>query len=174
MAIQVKKGKKKRRITMTEKEYKDYIYKKAEEVKTKEDLDKLLDEVINCKELDYGKIVYAMSACMKATLNYINRSNVGGITGFQAGFIGWEMVREYLVSSNKCGLKLINYDDMLYPQNKYRYEKTISKDVWNALQEQAKKNLQDKERDPHPRVLKHWKKIAKGKVPFGYKVKEEN
>lgn len=158
---------------MTEKEYKDYIYKKAEEVKTKEDLDNLLNEVINCKELDYGKIVYAMSACMNATLNYINRSGHCGITGFQAGCIGWEMVRKYLVSCNKCGLKLVDYDDMLYPQHKYKFEKTISKNVWDALQEQAKKNLQDKERDPHPRVHKHWEKIAKGKVPFGYKVKED-
>lgn len=24
----------------------------------------------------------------------------------------------------------------------------------------------------HPDVIKHWKKIVKGKVPFGYKVKE--
>lgn len=160
---------------MTEKEYKDYIYKKAEEVRTKEDLDNLLDEVINCKELDYGKIVYAMCACMNATFRYINENNAGGdITGFQAGFIGWEMVKEYLVINNKCGLKLINYDDMLYPQMKKRFDdKTISKDVWNALQEQAKNLIQDKENKPHPRILKHWKRIVKGKVPFGYKVKEE-
>ena len=75
---------------LTEQEYKELIYKKAKEIKTKQDLDALLDGVINDKELDYGKICYAISGCMLAVLNYIDDSEVGGITGFQASIIGWQ------------------------------------------------------------------------------------
>lgn len=157
---------------MTEKEYKDYIYKKAGEVETKEDLDKLLNEVINNNDLDYGKIVYAISACMKATFNYIDRAGHCGITGFQASFIGWEMLKAYLgLENNKCGLKLVNYDDMLYPQYEQKFDKTISKDVWSSLQKQAENLIEDKESTPCSRVLEHWYKIANGEVPFGYRVK---
>ena len=26
--------------------------------------------------------------------------------------------------------------------------------------------------DAHPKVIEHWKKVAEGKVPFGYKIKK--
>lgn len=80
---------------MTEKEYEDYIHKKAEGVKTKEDLDKLVDEIINCKELDNRKVVHALSACMDATLNYINHSDTDRTTDFRPYFAGWEKIKEH-------------------------------------------------------------------------------
>ena len=155
---------------MTEKEYRDYIYEKADKVKTKEQLDELLIEVIKSKDLDYGKIVYAMSACMIATAKYIDRSDVGGITGFQASFIGWEMIKEFFHES-KIGMRLVDYEDMLYPQYKEKFEKTISQNTWESLQKQAEINLKESP-NAHPKVIKHWKSIVEGKVPFGYKVKE--
>ena len=159
---------------MTEKEYKDYIYKKADEVKTKEDLDALLKEVVNDKELDYGKIVYAICGAMIGTCNYIDRSPVGGITGFQAGFIGWEMIKEFTITSNnQFGMKILNYGDLLYPQYADRFEKTIDKDTWESLQKQAKIELEEVP-DAHPVVIKHWESIVKGKVPFGFTVKDES
>lgn len=156
---------------MTEKEYKEYIYEKANNVRTKDQLDELLDEVINSNDLDYGKIVYAMSACMIATSKYIDRSEVGGITGFQASCIGWEMVREFMIYDNKTGMKIVDYDGMLYPQYKRRFQKTIPQGIWESLQEQAEIGLKEAP-DAHPKVIKHWKSIVRGKVPFGYKVKE--
>lgn len=156
---------------MTEKEYKDYIYEKANKVKTKKDLDALLKEVINNKELDYGKIVYAMSACMIATSRYIDMSKVGGITGFQASFVGWEMVREFMIYDNKTSLRIVNYDDMLYPQYEMEFKKTISQNTWKSLQKQAKIKLKESP-DASPKVIEHWKSIIEGKVPFGYKVEE--
>lgn len=156
---------------MTEQEYKKYIYEKADKVRTKKQLDELLKEVIESKDMDYGKIVYAISACMIATSKYIDRSNVGGITGFQAGFIGWEMVRKFMIYDNKVGMKIINYDNMLYPQYKENFQKIISQDRWGDLQKQAKIELEEHP-DAHPEVIKHWKRIIKGEVPFGYKVKK--
>lgn len=156
---------------MTEKDYKKYIYEKANNVKTKKDLDALLKEVINDKELDYGKIVYAMSACMIATLKYIDRSDVGGITGFQASFVGWEMIREFIIYDNKTSMKIVDYDEMLYPQYEMEFQKTISQNTWKSLQKQAEIRLKESP-DAHPEVIEHWKSIVEGKVPFGYKVEE--
>ena len=162
---------------MEEKEFKEYIYKKANDIKTKEDLDNLLNEILNSKEIDYGKIVYAMSGAMLGVARFIDRSEIGGITGFQAGFIGWEMVRDFLITDNKTGMRIIDYDKMLYPQHKEDFKKTISKHIWGNLQAQAKiylKEIEEKKEHAHPKVIKHWKKIAKGKVPFGFKVSKED
>lgn len=156
---------------MTERDYKKYIYEKANKVKTKKDLDKLLEEVVKNKTLDYGTIVYAISACMLATANYINKSEVGGITGFQASFIAWEMIKKFLHESN-VGMRLLDYEEMLYPQYEYKFSKVISKDVWKTLQKQAKINLKEVP-VASPRVIEHWRKIVNGKVPFGYEVKED-
>ena len=154
---------------MTEQEYKNYIYKKADDVKTKEELDNMLAEVINDKELDYGKICYAISGCMLAVLNYIDRSEVGGITGFQASIIGWQMVRK-LICDSETALKLIDYDNMLYPQYECDFDKVIDEALWKTLQEKAKEKL-EKVPDAHPNVIKHWQSIVDGEVPFGYKIK---
>lgn len=158
---------------MTEQEYKKYIYEKADKIRTKKELEHFITEIVKTKDLDYGKIVYAICGSMIATCNYIDRSPVGGITGFQAGFIGWEMVKEYLIrTNNDCGMKIINYGELLYPQYKDRTDKLISSSTWKALQERASEKLKEVP-DAHPKVIKHWKKIVKGKVPFGYKVKKD-
>ena len=59
---------------------------------------------------------------------------------------------------------------MLYPQYEDKFEKTIRSNTWRALQEQAKKNLEDSEH-VHPAVIAHWESIVRGEVPFGYKVR---
>ena len=156
---------------MNEKEYKEYIYAKANEVRTKEELDALLNEVVNDQDLDYGKIVYAMSGCMLAVSHYIDRSEVGGITGFQASFIGWEMVKRFMHES-RVGMRIMDYENMLYPQYKNRFEKRINQTTWACLQERAKKLLEES-KDAHPDVIKHWQSIVNGKVPFGYKVEND-
>lgn len=155
---------------MTEKEYKEYIYEKASKVIAKKDLDALLEEVDSDEELDYGKIIYAICGCMFATYNYIDRGPNGGITGMQASFIAWEMIRKFIHDSN-VGMRILDYENMLYPQYECDF-KTISKKTWEKLQKQAKTNLEEYP-DAHPAVIKHWKRIVKGKVPFGYKVVKE-
>ena len=154
---------------MTEQEYKDYIYKKANDIKTKEDLDNMLTEVVNDKELDYGKLCYAISGCMLAALNYVNNSEVGGITGFQASIIGWQMVRK-LICDNDTSLRLIDYDNMLYPQYECDFDKVIDETTWKLLQEKAKEKL-ERVTDAHPNVIKHWQSIVDGEIPFGYNIK---
>jgi hypothetical protein len=76
------------------------------------------------------------------------------------------------VINTKCGLKLINYDDMLYPQLEHKFEKTITPDVWDALQTEAAARLKEHPDWTHPNVVSHWQSIVDGKVPFGYSVQE--
>lgn len=70
-------------------------------------------------------------------------------------------------------MRLVNYDDMLYPQNGHKFDRVISKATHSYLIEQAKKRLAETYH-AHPNVVAHWKGIAAGGVPFGYTVADES
>lgn len=144
---------------------------------TIETLPGFISHIMNDYMHDYGTVCHAIGACAIAAAWAANKEPEGGITGFQAGFVMWDFVRQWSYRNNKCGMRIFDYDKMLYPQYDDMFDKTISPAVWNALQEQAKKNLAEDEKDRgypvHPAVIAHWKSIVEGKVPFGYTVKEE-
>lgn len=125
------------------------------------------------------EICKAIGACAIAAAWAANASpgSRGGITGFQAGAVMWEFIRHWNRTNNKTGMCLIDYDDMLYPQYENRFSKTITKDLMESLVKEAKKHIAEYESNPksmvHPDVLAHWKKIAQGIPPFGYKVVDE-
>ena len=139
-------------------------------------LPEFMRHVLNGYDHDYGTIIHAISACAIAAAWAADKSECGGITGFQAGFVMWDFIRYWSKNNNKVGLKLVDYDDMLFPQYQYRFEKTISPDTWKRLQEEANKNLENDLRSypAHPAVLDHWHSIVDGKVPFGYTVSEDD
>lgn len=151
---------------MTEQEYKTEIYAKAKAVRTHEELDQLLADIQKYHH-DYGTIVYGCFAAMLGAFNYINRSPSGGITGFQAGCIGWEAVREFL--SIKGAARILDFNNLLFPQYEENFEKFISPEVWKDLQEKAQENLAN-EKQVADRVREHWTLVAAGNVPFGFKV----
>ena len=122
---------------------------------------------------DYGTICHAVAAGAIAAAYAVNNSDAGGITGFQASCIMWEFVRHWSKENNNCGLRLIDYDDMLYPQYDERFDKTITPSTWSAIQTEAKKCLAEDSGRAHSNVVAHWKSIADGVVPFGYSVKED-
>lgn len=144
-------------------------FKKAHEVKSIDDIVSLAKELFEETQHDYGTVCHAVAALALAGAWYGCQKE--GITGFQAGFVMWDFIREWEFSSNKTGLRLTDFDDMLYPQNESKFEKTISKSTWKALQEEAAKML--KENFAVPAVKTHWQSIVDGKVPFGYKIKED-
>lgn len=167
-----------------------------------EDFDKLVEFLKDVRDnynYDYGVAPRAIAQATVATAWYF--AYVFGITGFQAGFVMWDFIRDWQYRDNECGLKIVDYDLMLYPQYEYKFtEKTISEWQWEALQEKAKKELDrinetvdsynksqaegmedfiNKEgRDwvdtdfCNVRVLNHWKSIVNDKVPFGYRVED--
>lgn len=146
---------------------------------TLETLPDFINHVMNDYNHDYGTVCHAIGACALAAAWAANNEKgaCGGITGFQAGFVMWKFIQQWSYPNNKTGLRLLNYDDMLYPQYDYKFEKTISPDTWKALQDQAKKNLEDNNEDrwwkAYPDVIAHWQSIVDGVVPHGFAVKED-
>jgi hypothetical protein len=86
---------------------------------------------------DYGTICHAVAVSAVAAAKAVDKSDQGGITGFQAGAIMWEFVRQWNYSGNKTGLKLIDYDNFLYPQYEEKFQKTLTPSVWAGIQNEA-------------------------------------
>ena len=146
-------------------------FKQAQE-QTIDTLSQFINHLMNDYQHDYGTICHALSAIALAAVYAADKSPQGGITGFQASFIMWDFIRQWMYPSNECGLRLVNYDDMLYPQYQYKFEKTISNTAWNKLQQEAKNLLENYNNDAVNEVVTHWRSIADGQVPFGYIVTE--
>lgn len=155
----------------TEQQYKEEIYKKAKEVKTEKELLKLIEEIKTFNH-DYGTIVYGCMAAMTAAFQVINEGPQGGITGFQAGCLGHELIQKFMMTQPPY--RIMDYNNMLYPQYSDKFEKVISSDTWNDLKEKAQKSLNENALSTHPSVIAHWQSIVNGNVPFGYSVKQEN
>ena len=155
---------------MDEFELKDDLAAKRKEIKTFEELIEFLKYVKDNCNYDYGGAPRAIAQACLATGYYL--SDEFGITGFQAGCTMWDFIREWMYPGNKCSMRLVDYDDMLYPQYRYKYEKTIPTHVWESLQKEAAVKLEESE-GAHPAVIAHWRSIVNGVVPFGYIVKEE-
>lgn len=69
-------------------------------------------------------------------------------------------------------VKIIKYEDMLYPQHRYLFSKTIDKDTADWLQVEARKRL-DENPDAPEETKRHWRKLGDGTLPFGYKLKDD-
>ncbi len=148
-------------------EVRDALKEKRKDIKTLEDLTAFIKDVEENYNIGYGEAPRAMAQAVLATAWYL--CDKMGLTGFQAGFVMWDFVRDWMFSNNKCGLKIIDYDELLYPQYYDKYEKTISDETWIALQNEAKRNLKEKDY-ASVTVKEHWQSIADGKIPFGYKL----
>lgn len=119
---------------------------------------------------DYNTICYAVAAAALAAAWAMNRAPTGGITGFQGGAVMWEFITQWQCLKNKP-LKLVDYSDMLYPQYRDKFSKSISHATWDYLQAEAKRLAEDGEY-AHSDVAAHWRSIAGGQVPFGYSVRD--
>lgn len=156
---------------LTEQEFKD---KYSPEVKGMT-LEKLPDFQARmlAEELDYGTICYAVAYSGAAAAWAVEHSPQGGITGFQAGMIGWELLRQWGEPGlGKISTRLVNYDDLLYPQMADKFT-TISKETWQGVQAAATTNLADDDRQyTSSAVIAHWQSIVDGVIPFGLRVVE--
>ena len=142
-------------------------FAQAKKIRTTEELSAFVGHMLDDYNHDYGTMCHAIGACALAAAWM--GSSVEGITGFQAGFVMWDFIRNWTKTHNKCGLRLVDYDDFLYPQYADKFDKTINEDNWRCIQEEAKINLEDR-CGACDEVVRHWQSIVDGKVPFGYKV----
>lgn len=149
-------------------------YEEAKKIKTPAELKAFTEKIINDYGHDYGTICHACAAVAIAGAECVNHDpKQGGITGFQAGAIMWEFIKNWNAgfSYDKNPLQLLNFGDLLYPQKEERFT-TISESTWKWAQKEAQELLNERSENVHPDVLKHWKSVASGTIPFGLKVRE--
>lgn len=151
-------------------EVRDRLIDIRKDINTMGELISFIELVKDECNTDYGTAPRAIAQAASATAWYLAKEM--GITGFQAGFVMWDFIRNWNYTNNKCGMRIVDYDDMLYPQYDYKFEKVISQDTWEVLQKEAKERLETIP-NAHVRVKEHWQSIVDGKVPFGYEVKGE-
>lgn len=150
---------------------KNELIKRRESIKNFDELIEYIKDITEHDNCGYGEAPRAIAQASLAVAWYL--SDVFGITGFQASCVMWDFITGWQMTGNTCGLKLVNYDDMLFPQYDHKFEKTITSDVWKNLQEQAGKFINDYSSIADSRVIEHWKSIVNGKVPFGYIVRDD-
>ena len=119
---------------------------------------------------DYGTVCHAMAAVAIQAMKKYNRGPQGGITGFQAGAVMWSFIQHWMHLDGP--MRLVQYEDMLYPANACLFEKVLNQSTFNTLVEIANKKLAANP-DAHPKMIAHWQSIIDGSVPFGYSVKED-
>lgn len=147
-------------------------YEGKENISTMKEFQDLFDEALKDAN-DYGSIVVCCALMMNAAFNLVNRSSSGGITGFQAGCLMWEMVKKYGTFSENAPLSIVDWNNLLYPQYSDQFV-TISRATLERVQENAKKKLEQLKGDEFcsPVVLAHLQSVAGGKAPFGLRVVE--
>lgn len=159
-----------KRIVTEEMRPQDEWFERAGKIETLRELKKFAKELFDKTAHDYGIACHAVAALALAGAWY--GAHKEGITGFQAGFVMWDFIRQWNYPTNKCGMCLIDYDNFLYPQYGVKFEKIISKETWAAIQAEAQRRLQASSQ-AHPAVIRHWQSIVDGVVPFGFSIKGE-
>lgn len=159
--------------THTEFDTKDELMEKRKGINSFKELTDFLKDIELNYNRGYGDTPRAIAQACLAVGWYLSRAF--GITGFQASIVMWDFILGWQKTGNKTSLKLVDYDDMLYPQYSYKFERTMPKDTWEAIQKAAKELLNEAHKTNHavhPEVYCHWKSIASGNIPFGYGISD--
>lgn len=144
------------------------------ETKTITDLTNLATDIWNhVISLKDGEDIYNDSSSAASSLAlagiYMCSYNFG-LTFFQMHYIMWTIIDKMMIDEHDVGLRIVNFNNMLYPQYEYLFNKTMSKDEFDALQKKAASML--KIGNLGKEVEEHLKSIVAGNVPFGWKVDE--
>ena len=130
------------RLSEDSQEFKDLKAQWSEEVKdqTPDTLPDFINKLMTHQH-DYGTVCHAIATAAVGAAWAADSTNGGGITGFQAGAVMWVFIKDWMYSSNTCGLKILDFDKFLYPQHEEYFDKVIDSDTWKAIQDKAKDNL---------------------------------
>ena len=153
---------------MSKIEDRDNMYKLAKQ-QTPETIGMFINDVMSMDDIDYGNVIDCIAACAIAGAAAADNHKNGGITGFQAGYVMWQFIRNYMYEHNKCGLRMIDWDNMLYHQDESSFDKVIPQNVFERLQNQAKEEIQIKWLSEKQK--QHLQNIIDGIPPFGYSIK---
>jgi hypothetical protein len=147
----------------------DSWYKRASEV-TPETFGELINELLHDYDLDYGAKIHAAAACTIAMFNACD--DIFGFSGFQSSASIMQVLYKLNYPCNKTGIRVLNYDDMLYPQYEDKF-RSISRDTWKLLRKRAGELVDENDKwTTDPSVFHHWSAISLGIVPFGYYISD--
>jgi hypothetical protein len=135
---------------------------------TPDTLQQFLKEVHDDIKPSYGNICHKIAISAIATMWAVDHSDQGGINGFQASHLLWEVICAW--DNDYDPQRLVKYNEMLYPQYEHKFT-SISKDTFKWMQTEARKTLSTSEH-MHPNVREHMESIVMGKVPFGYSLED--
>lgn len=146
-------------------------YKRAKSMKPDE-FPEFFREMTEDYVHDYGTVCHAMAAVGLAAMFAFNNSEGarGGITGFQAGCVMWQVIIYMNYQSNKCGLRLLDMDNLLYPQYEHKFH-SISSGAWKAVQKEAKNKISES-KAKHEKYLKEMEQYKLDLDKFKEDVKE--
>lgn len=110
---------------------------------------------------DYGTVCHAIAAAGVAMANAVSRPQ--GITGFQAGAIGWMLHGRWMRWGDEPR-RLLDMSLLLYPQydNQWR---SISESNRDWLVAQAQRQLAENPQPMSSEVRARWERIAAGQMP---------
>lgn len=147
-------------------------YIKSKTIKM-EELPEFMRHLAEDFQHDYGTICHAIAASGLAAMRGFDRGPSGGITGFQAGAIMWQVIKQWNAFGVSEGepMWILKASDLLYPQSVERVG-TISENTRDWLMRTAKEELAKQDNHVHPNVRKHWEKIAAGQMPVLVRGKE--
>lgn len=118
---------------------------------------------------DDETMCHAMVAAGLAAMKAVAGSR--RLTGEQAAFIMWTFIYKWMYPNNQAGMALLNYDNLLFPEFEKQFDKTIPKNCFEKLQEQAKDLLG--EEGINEEMREHLQSIVDGIPPFGLKIAKE-
>ena len=151
------------KLDETSKEFEEIEKGWYEEVKTinsKNKLNNFVNKIMTGYEHDYGTYVHAVAVCTKAFIRLYG----GGMTGFQANFLMWQLIRNTFNHDDKFGIQLIKYQDVLYPQLLDSFVVEFDKETHEKVIAEAKKLLEE-HKDATKEVKAHWELLASGWLP---------
>lgn len=139
-------------------------------------LSDFVDKLMNGYEHDYATACHAVSAISLATVTALGKQQKEGeMTVNQKHAISFKFIHSWLYPNNKCGLRLINFDEILFKENRKRFT-GIPKKNWELIKSAAKDQIDKANKGDIPNVkkgskdYKFWESILQGKVPFGMKL----
>jgi hypothetical protein len=129
---------------------------------------------------DYNTTAEATAAAAAATAWAL--CHQFGLSGFQGGWVMWEFMHLWNGIGERSPARLIDYEDLLYPQFEGKF-RSIPADVWEWAQNAAKEKIarsspwsrRDSENGTmlmSEDVFRHWESVAAGVVPFGLRIEE--
>ncbi len=139
-------------------------YEEVKTINTKRKLKKFVKKIICGYEHDYGTYIHAVAVCTKAFIRLYG----GGMSGLQANFLMWLLIRKTFGVNDEFGLQLVRYESVLYPQLLESFKTEIDSETHDKIIAKAKELIAQDDKDEKKavkEVRKHWEKLATGWLP---------